>query len=274
MKPILHCTFDPFFLREVLEADFAEPLTIWIDRVEGAAPGRNVLILMEPDPISRLREKIAAGHTSYEHVFTFDEVLLARLGNAVRFEFGTTWAADYEPGEKVFGVSTVYGDKRLLEGHRLRGEIFRRRREIRAPRRFFVSGRPRSRLSWRLATAFARRTDCAVLGGSKAPLFATQFHVAIENCRVANYFSEKVIDCFVTRTVPLYWGCPNIDAFFDLDGMILFDTADELIARANRLTPDDYDRRRPAIEGNLARARDYAEYGPRLLRRLRQLGYR
>ena len=27
-------------------------------------------------------------------------------------------------------------------------------------------------------------------------------------------FDEKLIDCFLTGTVPIFWGCPSIDKFF------------------------------------------------------------
>ena len=40
------------------------------------------------------------------------------------------------------------------------------------------------------------------------------YSIAIENSKQVNYFSEKIIDCYLGWTFPIYWGCPNIDDFF------------------------------------------------------------
>ena len=41
------------------------------------------------------------------------------------------------------------------------------------------------------------------------------FQIAIENAQRRFYFADKINDCFVTGTVPIYWGAPNIGDFFD-----------------------------------------------------------
>lgn len=45
--------------------------------------------------------------------------------------------------------------------------------------------------------------------------------MVVENVRQRNYFSEKLIDALLTRTVPVYWGCPNIGDYFDSAGFVL-----------------------------------------------------
>ena len=49
------------------------------------------------------------------------------------------------------------------------------------------------------------------------------FSVVIENCKEDCYFSEKIIDCFLSGVIPIYWGCPSIDKFFNKKGMFEFD---------------------------------------------------
>ena len=40
----------------------------------------------------------------------------------------------------------------------------------------------------------------------KTELFIdSMFHIAIENNKAINYFTEKLIDCFVSKTIPIYW---------------------------------------------------------------------
>lgn len=44
-------------------------------------------------------------------------------------------------------------------------------------------------------------------------LISYEKSIAIENSSQKNYFTEKLIDCFMSWSMPIYWGCPNI---FDL----------------------------------------------------------
>ena len=54
------------------------------------------------------------------------------------------------------------------------------------------------------------------------------FQIAIENAKRNNYFADKIYDCFVTGTVPIYWGAPNVGDFFDERGILAFETPEEL----------------------------------------------
>ncbi len=42
-----------------------------------------------------------------------------------------------------------------------------------------------------------------------------EYSIAIENVCEKNYASEKIFDCFLNNTVPLYYGCPNISEIYD-----------------------------------------------------------
>jgi glycosyltransferase involved in cell wall biosynthesis len=69
-----------------------------------------------------------------------------------------------------------------------------------------------------------------------------RFSVAIENVSCDdNYFSEKIIDCFLTGTVPIYHGCINIGEFFDTRGILYFNNQEELDAIIDSLTPEKYE---------------------------------
>lgn len=39
------------------------------------------------------------------------------------------------------------------------------------------------------------------------------FAVAIENTNHRGYFTEKILDLFLLRSIPIYWGCSNIGDF-------------------------------------------------------------
>jgi len=55
------------------------------------------------------------------------------------------------------------------------------------------------------------------------------FSVVIENCKQGYYFTEKIVDCFLTGTIPIYWGTSYIGQFFNARGFLTFSTADQLI---------------------------------------------
>ena len=109
---------------------------------------------------------------------------------------------------KKFQLSHVMSRKNFLPGHNLRHET----KEIIIKKRDFDLFFPES-----------------IPMEEKYKLFEdSMFHIAIENTRNVNYISEKIIDCFATGTIPIYWGCPSIKDFFDINGIITFNNIDEL----------------------------------------------
>lgn len=51
------------------------------------------------------------------------------------------------------------------------------------------------------------------INNKKNALLDYKFSIAIENCVEENYFTEKITDCLLTDTVPIYYGCPNIEKY-------------------------------------------------------------
>jgi hypothetical protein len=105
----------------------------------------------------------------------------------------------------------------------------------------------------------------AALDGKRVLFEHCMFHLTIENTRLENYFSEKLIDALISKTVPVYWGCPNIDKWFDPSGFIfLNDDVNYITTLLNNLTEDDYARRLPFIEDNYKRAEQYLDLQSRM----------
>lgn len=50
-----------------------------------------------------------------------------------------------------------------------------------------------------------------------------KFSVAIENATIPGYFTEKIVDCFLAETCPIYYGCPDIENYFSSESMICID---------------------------------------------------
>jgi hypothetical protein len=76
------------------------------------------------------------------------------------------------------------------------------------------------------------------------------FSVVIENDSYESYWSEKILDAFVTGTVPIYYGSPDIGKFFNTDGIIMLNDEFDI----NQLTEKDYYDRMDAIVDNFDRA--------------------
>ena len=76
------------------------------------------------------------------------------------------------------------------------------------------------------------------------------FSITIENCKSDYWFTEKLIDCFLTGTVPIFWDA-SIHKFFNVRGMLIFDTLEECINIINNLTVEKYTEMLPYIRENL-----------------------
>ena len=85
-----------------------------------------------------------------------------------------------------------------------------------------------------------------------------KFSITIENGVHDNYFTEKILDCFLTGVIPIYRGCPNIGEFFNTKGFLTFNTEEELLNSINNLTESDYFSRAEYIKENFEKAKEYA----------------
>lgn len=81
--------------------------------------------------------------------------------------------------------------------------------------------------------------------------------VVVENSVIDTYFTEKIIDCFVTGTIPIYYGTKKIDDFFNSDGIIHFSTLEELFKILGELTQEQYLSRMAGVKDNYQRAQNF-----------------
>ena len=54
-------------------------------------------------------------------------------------------------------------------------------------------------------------------------LYPYKYSIAIENSYYNNYWTEKLADCFLSWTMPIYYGAPNIFDYFPKESMIWID---------------------------------------------------
>ena len=138
--------------------------------------------------------------------------------------------------QKRFEVAFICSSKRMFPGHILRQEIYERLPERLGDLKVFKHRSP------------------PYLPDKRKAFEEAMFVITPENTYHNNYYSEKLVDCFIAKSVPLLWGLPNVARHFNTSGIIQFSTADELMALLPQLTPELYHSRMHAIEDNYQRA--------------------
>lgn len=78
------------------------------------------------------------------------------------------------------------------------------------------------------------------------------FSVCIENDTYDTYFTEKILDCFASATIPIYKGTKNITKYFNPDGIIFLDDCN-----IDELTPELYYSKLDAVKDNLNRVLEF-----------------
>jgi hypothetical protein len=85
-----------------------------------------------------------------------------------------------------------------------------------------------------------------------------RFHIVIENVKKDFWFTEKLIDAFITGCIPIYCGCPSIGKYFNTNGMILIDSINDFDNAINTYVNEDfYNKKLPIIKENFERAKQF-----------------
>ena len=207
-----------------------------------------VLHQIEPPEVLNCVDDIIKYHKFYDLILCWNQNILAACPNAKLFPHGTCTWMDWniekggynvmtcDPSQKQFKVSFLTSNKGQTPGHRLRLEIFDRLPSS-------IGGLPVTKLMT------PPRID-----SKRSLLNDYQFHITPQNASQNNWFDDKIVDAIIAKTIPLYWGCPNIGNFFNPKGIIHFKTVDEMMQRLSELTPDYYERHLDAVEDNFERA--------------------
>ena len=202
---------------------------------------KKIALIIEPRVIiPQIYEWIKDNHHMFKTVLTYDKQLLELIPNAEFYPFGGCWikVEDQRIYEKTKILSIVASSKTQTFGHRLRHQAVSSLKNSNIEIDTYGTG----------YTQIEYKLDA---------LKQYAFSIVIENCSVDFCFTEKLIDAFVTGTVPIYWGCPSIGRFFNLDGMILIEKLSDISKQASSLTFDRYASMQNAIEENFHKAKEY-----------------
>lgn len=202
---------------------------------------------------NQVYDLVLKNYTMFDYILTYDEDLL-KLPNSVFRNGGyecvlnknihkhnyPTLADEslFSIYEKTKNISFITSNKKFTEFHRFRNECVE------------------------LLSNNNNDVDIYGLGyneieGKIEGIMDYKYSIAIENGLHMNYFTEKLLDCFLTGTIPIYKGCPNIGDFFDINGIITFDTKDELITIIDKIKKNEYIIDNSIINYNYNRALEF-----------------
>lgn len=249
-----------------LEHDFKKQVEVWVDNFRGVEDSNSaikVFAQIEPNEIMGLNNEIIAKSHLFDYILTYESEILKKINNAVLFEYGTKWIHidKYEFKEKEFSVSTICGHKTITSNHVLRQKIWYKQNQIKTPKKFFLSK----------LGGVENFNNNPILGEFKEPLFDSMFHLCIENVSKENFFTEKLIDCLLCKSIPIYIGCPNIGNYFNTEGFFIANNFNEVIEICNKLTPEDYNSRLSIIEENRNKALNWIDYNERLIKKIEEI---
>lgn len=183
--------------------------------------------------------------SNFDLILANDPQILKECENSIVFPFGDCWIKDGE--QKIYDkskmLSIIVSEKQFLPGHQLRHNVISSIGD-----KMDIYGR-----------------CCNYIENKVDALKDYKFSICIENSKIDNWFTEKLIDCFKTGTVPIYWGCPNIGDYFNTDGFIIVNSLDEIINVVNNLSDEQYYSKMSYIEENFNKS---SEYGSNLFERV------
>jgi hypothetical protein len=210
----------------------------------------NILVLQEPNEYFGYHDWAIQNKDLFNIILTWDDKVLNNCDNALFLPFGHSWFKpdQYEVNHnKSFQISHLCGKLLKTYGQSLRHELLARKNEIKIPTKFF--------------DVYGDRYNIEEARKGKEEVFSdSMFGVAIENTSHNGYFTEKILDCFLLKTIPIYWGCTSIDKFFNKEGIIKFGNIDEFIYITNNLNEEYYTSRKDIIEENYQKALQYIDY--------------
>lgn len=246
---------DPIFL-SAAQFEFDKKVSISYDTLsyDGDADYKVLVYCGEPDCVLNISKQVIDNQNNFDLILTWKPEVLNQCSNAEKFLFGgRTISEDNLNLNKTNQISYLTSDKNLTEGHNFRQKVFE----------FFDSHNFDG--NYKIFTHKSPpRIDKEIIFNN------AKFSIIIENGIEEDYFSEKIIDCLSTKTIPIYRGCPSISKYFDVNGFIIFNTLEELIDIIVNLSKDFYETKLKEVEKNYEMSIQYWDYYGRIKSKIQE----
>ncbi len=201
-------------------------------------PPENVWAVMQEPWIPGVFDWMVEGHGRFSRVYTHH--LFSKHPKYIRSHPAVPWHVDrsYDQlsgmgvPEKTHSISWITSDKTVFPGHRARMRFLDH-----------IRGNTGAEID-----LFGRgiRTIADKWDG----LAPYRYSLAVENGRFDDYWTEKVADCFLAWTLPIYYGCGNLERYFPEGSFIRIDIEkpDEAVETVrNAVNRDEWEKRLGAI---------------------------
>lgn len=182
--------------------------------------------------VDQIKANLNAYLNVYELIFTHHKELLDLHEKFVWCPAYGTYINDIKLYPKTKSCSMIASGKGFTHLHRIRCQILNKLKDNPA------------------VDVFGR--DINPIDKKEDGLCDYRFSIAIENDSYETYYTEKLLDCFATGTVPLYIGAPNIGDHYDSNGIIPLTSTFDF----STLTEDLYQSILPHIKNNLEKVRE------------------
>lgn len=242
----------------VNEGDIVIYTNYFLDKIDPKSKYNIALMIEGIEHDKKYYNYIEKNNDNFDIVLTWSKQLLDKGENYKQIMCGTTWLHDMyiRMWDKKKICSHVVSAKTQLDGHRLRHVIADNIQKNKLNVDIF--GHIYNLLPFPKTRAFQKDHSARhITQGKIYALKEYMFSIVIENAKADYEFTEKLIDCFLSGTIPIYYGCPSIQKFFDIRGILQFDTEKECIDILDTLTPEMYNNMKVYAEHNYVIAQRY-----------------
>lgn len=204
-----------------------------------------IAMLLEPDVIHQMgyNKLLNGAFKRFDYILThtmnFVDKIKELCGKAVWFPAGGgSWfySKRWEIYPKTKGISIIASDKAWAPGHKLRHFVIRLMRD----KIDFICGKGYKFVEDKMVAFKDFR-----------------YQIVIENSITPDYWTDKLCDCFATGTLPIFWGSSFLDKYFNMDGIVLFETVEHLQNILPMMDEKYYQGKLPAIKENYEIAKEY-----------------
>lgn len=203
--------------------------------VECKTEGKNIAWMLEPrSMIGEYYNYVQQNAHLFRYIFTHDSILL-RLPQAKPFGWAEVWLTTDSPKTKGISICSSFKDWCPLHKDRTRlAEYFDQHGGV--------------------DTFGSYKGDRDTWVDAKEYLERYKYSIIIENDIDDLWYTEKILNCFATKTVPIYVGSPAIGQYFNGDGIIQAQNCQQIPDIVSRLDIEsDYQNRINAINDNFGR---------------------
>lgn len=169
----------------------------------------------------------------FDFVFTLNKQLSEKYDNCILFPYShlLIQPEDWGIHEKTKLFTTIASGKNHTSGHKMRHEVIK---QLSDKHSIDTYGR-----------GYAPFPEHGKINCLKDYMFS----VVVENTMLDTMYC-KIVDSFIVGTIPIYWGTKEVRNDFDPEGVIFFDSVEELDEILSNLTEQDYYSRMAAVKNN------------------------